>query len=131
MVRLLIRLAVWFLSALVAIIAADLLVPSFSVAGWWSYVVVAAIYAVVQSLLEPLLRPLLRRRVRILAWGAGIISAFVALGITNLISGALRIGSLTGWVVATVLVWLVGLVATLLLPALFVRRRRQERLREF
>lgn len=131
MVRFLVRVAVSFLAALVAIVAADLLVPAFSVAGWWSYVVVAAVYAVVQSLVEPLMRTLFRRRARMFAGGAGIISAFVALGVTNLISGALRIESVVGWVVAAVLVWVIGAFGLLLLPGLFVRRRRRERLDEF
>ena len=45
MIRFLIRLVIWFLAAFIGIIAADLLLSGFSVSGWTSYVVVAAIYA--------------------------------------------------------------------------------------
>lgn len=127
MIRFLIRVAIYFAAAFIAIIVADAILSGFSVAGLWAYVVVALIYGVVQAILQPLIEQITRRSAPMFAGGVGIISAFVALGITNLISGALKIDSVTTWIAAAVLVWLAGALAAFVLPLIFVKRRVEER----
>ena len=127
MIRFLIRLVIWFLAALVGIIAADLLLSGFSVSGWTSYVVVAAIYAVIQSLIAPLMNQYTERNARMFMGGVGIFSTFVALFITNLISGALTINGIGTWILAAIIVWLFGAIAAFLLPFLLVKKVVNER----
>lgn len=127
MIRFLIRTAIYFVAAFIAIIVADIVLAGFSVAGWWSYVVVALIYGVVQAVLEPFLHQVMRRSAPMFVGGVGIVSAFVALGVTNLISGALTIDGITTWLAAAVIVWLAGAVAAFILPLIFVKNRVQER----
>ncbi len=127
MIRFLIRTAIYFVAAFIAIIVADIVLAGFSVAGWWSYVVVALIYGVVQAVLEPFLHQVMRRSAPMFVGGVGIVSAFVALGVTNLISGALTIDGVTTWLAAAVIVWLAGAVAAFILPLIFVKNRVQER----
>ena len=127
MIRFLIRLVIWFLAALVGIIAADLFLSGFSVSGWTSYVVVAAIYAVIQSLIAPLMNQYTARNARMFMGGVGIFSTFVALFITNLISGALTINGIGTWILAAIIVWLFGAIAAFLLPFLLVKKVVNER----
>lgn len=127
MIRFLIRTAIYFVAAFVAIIVADLVLSGFSVAGPLSYVVVALIYGVLQAVLEPFLHQVMRLSAPMFSGGVGIISAFVALGLTNLISGALTIDGFTTWIAAAVIVWLAGAVAAFILPLIFVKNRVKER----
>ena len=127
MIRFLIRTAIYFAAAFIAIIVADLVLSGFSVAGLWSYIVVALIYGVIQAILEPFIHQVTRVSAPMFTGGVGIISAFVALGVTNLIAGALTIDSFTTWLAAAVVVWLVGAVAAFLLPFIFIKNRVEER----
>ena len=127
MIRFLIRTAIFFIAAFIAIIVADILLPGFSVSGWWAYVTVALIYGVIQGLMEPFIHQVTKRNAPMFTGGVGIISAFVALGLTNLISGALTIDGITTWILAAVIVWLAGALAAFVLPLIFVKNRVQER----
>jgi uncharacterized membrane protein YvlD (DUF360 family) len=127
MIRFLIRTAIYFLAAFIGIIIADIFLSGFNVSGVLSYVWVALIFGVIQAVLQPLLAQVSERNAPMLTGGIGIISAFVALGITNLISGALTIDSFGTWLAAAVLVWLGGAIAAFLLPFLFVKNRVEER----
>jgi uncharacterized membrane protein YvlD (DUF360 family) len=127
MIRFLIRTAIYFLAAFIGIVVADIFLPGFSVSGWLSYLWVAIIFAVIQAVLQPLLSQISERNAPMLTGGIGIISAFVALGITNLIAGALTIDGFATWLAAAVLVWIGGAIAAFVLPFIFVKNRVQER----
>ena len=120
-------MVIYFLAALIGIIVADVFLSGFSVDGWWDYVVVAAIFAVIQAVLSPLLSQMSERSAPMLTGGIGIVSAFVALGITNLISGALTISGVGTWLAAAVLVWIGGAIAAFVLPFLIIKNRVEER----
>jgi uncharacterized membrane protein YvlD (DUF360 family) len=127
MIRFLIRLVIWFLAAFIGIIAADLLLSGFSVSGWTSYVFVAAIYAVIQSLIAPLMNQYTERNAKMFMGGVGIFSTFIALFITNLISGALTISGIGTWIAAAIIVWLFGALAAWILPFFIVKKVVNER----
>lgn len=127
MIRFLIRTAIFFAAAFIGIIVADLVLSGFTVANVWSYVTVALIYGVIQAVISPLIGQATERNAGAFTGGVGIISAFVALGVTNLISGALTIDGLGTWLAAAVLVWLAGAIAAFVLPLIFVKNRVEER----
>jgi uncharacterized membrane protein YvlD (DUF360 family) len=127
MIRFLIRLVIWFLAAFIGIIAADLILSGFSVSGWTSYVVVAAIYAVIQSLIAPLMNQYTERNAKMFMGGVGIFSTLIALIVTNLISGALTISGIGTWIAAAIIVWLFGALAAWILPFFIVKKAVQER----
>jgi hypothetical protein len=58
-----------------------------------------------------------------IAGSSALLACFVALVVTVLLSDGLRISGVGAWVGTTVIVWAVALVAGLLLPWLFLRRR--------
>jgi len=127
MIRFLIRLVIWFLAAFIGIIAADVILSGFSVSGWTSYVVVAAIYAIIQSLIAPMMNQYTERNAKMFMGGVGIFSTLIALIVTNLISGALTISGIGTWIAAAIIVWLFGALAAWLLPFFIVKKAVQER----
>ncbi len=100
MIRFLIRTAIYFASALIGIIAADLILSGFSVSGWTSYVVVAIVYALIQALISPLLGQMAERNASAFMGGIGLISAFVSLFVTNLLLNSLTIDGAVTWIAA-------------------------------
>jgi hypothetical protein len=127
MIRFLLRLLIWFLAALIGIIAADIILPGFHVSGVLSYIYVAGIFAIVQSVLTPFLDGYTRRRARMFSGGIGIVSAAIALLVTNLISGALSIDSIGSWLVAALIVWVFGAIAAFLLPFILIKNVAENR----
>ena len=127
MIRFLLRMLIWFLAAFIGIIAADLFLPGFHVSGVLSYFYVALIFAAVQSVLTPFLDGFTRRRARMFSGGIGIVSAAIALGVTNLISGALSIDGVGTWLAAALIVWVFGALAAFLLPFVIIKRAVDDR----
>jgi hypothetical protein len=126
-IRLLIRIAVFFAAAAIGLLVASLLFDDFeiSVTG---FLVDAVIYGVVLVLLTPLFTQQAQRsRSALLAGGVGLVTVFLALVITDLLSDGLTITGVTTWIGATVVVWLATLLASLLLPVLVVKRVVDER----
>jgi uncharacterized membrane protein YvlD (DUF360 family) len=127
MIRFLINTAVFFASALIGIIAADLILSGFTVSGWTSYVVVAIIFALIQAILSPLIAKMVRKNASAFLGGVGLVSTFVALLLTSLLTSSLTIDGATTWVLATLIVWLFTALAAFLLPFLVVKRVVEER----
>jgi uncharacterized membrane protein YvlD (DUF360 family) len=115
--------------ALVALAVAELVLDDFSI-SLIGYPVVAVIFALVSVVVRPALDRLFEDRAGPSAVFAGLAAAFVALLVTNLVTDSLEISGASTWVLATVIVWIAGLAADLLLGG-FLRRRmireRQER----
>jgi uncharacterized membrane protein YvlD (DUF360 family) len=127
MIRFLIRTAIYFASALIGIIAADLILSGFTVTGFTSYLVVAIVFALIQALISPMLGQMAERNASAFMGGIGLISAFFALVITNLLLNSLTIDGVTTWIAAAVIIWLFGAIAAFLLPFLVVRKAVDER----
>jgi uncharacterized membrane protein YvlD (DUF360 family) len=128
MIRFLIRTAIYFLSAFIGIIAADLLLADFSVSGWTSYVWVAIIFAVVQAILSPLIGNTVSKNASAFSGGVGIVSSLVALAITNVASSSLSVtGGISTWILAALIVWVFGAIAAFILPFFLVKKAVNER----
>lgn len=126
MIRFLISLAVYFAAAAIGLVVAAALFSGVDVATL-GFVVVAAIYAIVLGLLSPMFERQAERSRSALSGGIGLVTTFVALLVTDLISDDLAIEGLGTWIGATVVVWLATLIASLLLPLFVVKRVVDER----
>jgi uncharacterized membrane protein YvlD (DUF360 family) len=126
MIRFLISAAIFFLSALIGLFVADLVLSDLSIDAT-SYLVAAIIFALTQAVLAPLIFKMVHKNASAFAGGVGIISSFVALLITDLLVGGLEISGVTTWILAALIVWLAGAIAAFLLPYLLVKRAVGER----
>ncbi|MBM7463654.1 phage holin family protein [Microbacterium dextranolyticum] len=131
MIMFLLRALIFLVSAAVGLLVADLVLPGFTV-DWRNpggFVLAIVIFAVLQSVLAPWLARVAQRNAPAFLGGIGIVSTFVALLVTAIIPNAgLTIGQpWWTWIVAPMIVWVVTAIATFLLPALFLKKKVQER----
>jgi uncharacterized membrane protein YvlD (DUF360 family) len=125
-VRFLIRIVVFIVSAALGLFITSLLIDGFTVNAS-GFVTSVLVFAVLQSVLSPFLAKVAHRHARALLGGVGLISTFIALVVAHFFTDGLQINGLTAWIAATVVVWLVTALATWLLPFLFVKRKVDER----
>lgn len=130
MINLLIRGVLFVVAAALGLLAADLLLPDFTIVWdrWWGFVLCALVFAVLQSVLSPWVFKIARRYAPVLLGGIGIFSTLVALIIVVLLPfGGLQISGFVSWMLGAVIVWAVTALATLLLPMLFLRKAVRSR----
>ena len=129
MIRFLIRLVIYFVSAFIGIVAADIILgDNFTVSGWIAYLWVAGIFAIIQAILSPLIASMVERGASAFSGGVGIVSSFVALLITNIASSSLTVsGGAVTWILAAVIIWIFGAIAAFILPFFLVKRAVNER----
>jgi putative membrane protein len=121
MVRLLVSAVVWLGSATIGLLAAKWLLDGMTI-DLGSFVAVVLIFAVLQAVLTPFLVKVTHRNAPALLSGVGLISTFLALLITTVVSSGMSITGLDTWLFATLIVWVVTMLATFLLPMLFVKK---------
>lgn len=124
MIRFLLRVAVFLGSSAIGLLVADWLVPGVSVSVW-GFVTAVVIFTVAQAILSPFFLKMASRYASAFLGGIGLVSTFVALMLASLLSNGLSIRGIGSWVAATVLVWLVTAVATVVLPVLILREKKK------
>ncbi|GAA2156248.1 hypothetical protein FHX52_4180 [Humibacillus xanthopallidus] len=121
MIRFLVRTAIFLGSAAIGLIAADLILDDVSVTAS-GFLLTVVIYTVVQSVISPFLAKVAASSARALLGGVGLIATFLALLAASIFANSLTItGGAATWVLATLIVWLVTAVVTLLLPIALVK----------
>lgn len=121
MIRLLVRTAIFLVSAAVGLLVTASLVDGFDVSAS-GFLVAVVLFAGIQSVLSPFIAKVTARNAAALLGGVGLLSTFVALWLTSLIGDSLTIdGGVSTWLAATVIVWLATALATLLLPLILVK----------
>ena len=122
MVRLLLNTLVFLGSAAIGLLVAAWLVPGVrvSVSG---FVVAVAVFALAQAVLSPFIAKMASRYASAFLGGIGLLSTFVALLLASVLTHGLSIRGVGSWVAATVVVWLVTAIATLVLPLLVVKKK--------
>lgn len=119
-IRLLIRLAIYLVSSTVGLLVADAILDDMTVEAS-GLVTVVVIFTVAQAILGPFIAMTVARNANAFLGGVGLVTTFVALLIASTIGDALSISGVATWIAATVLVWLVTALATLLIPLLLVK----------
>ncbi len=126
MIRLLINTAIFLASSAVGLLVAALVLDDMSI-DFGSFIIVVVIFSIIQAVLSPFLLKTVNRNAPALLGGVGLLSTYVALLVTSLISSGLIINGLSTWVFTCLIVWLATMLATLLIPLIFVKKVVQER----
>lgn len=126
MVRFLISAVIFLGSAALGLWVASLVLEDF-VLTWQGFLVTVLVFAAAQSVLSPFIAKMTARSAPAFLGGIGLVSTFVALLIASLIGDGLEISGWQTWVLATLIVWLVTALATVLLPLIFVRKAIDKR----
>lgn len=119
-IRFLLRSLVFLASAAIGLLVAKYALDGMTI-DWSSFVIVVVIFAVLQSVLAPFLAKTAARNAPALLGGIGLVTTFVSLAITAAVTDGLTIDGASTWLFATLIVWLVTMLATLLLPIILVK----------
>ncbi len=128
MIRLLVRTVIVLAGNAAGLIVASLVLDDFEI-DVTGFVVSLIIFTVAVALLTPFLASTLRRNQSSSAalGGVALISTFVALLITDVLSDGVSISGIGNWIAATVIVWLGSLLAMVILPYLGLKKYLDER----
>ena len=127
MVRLLVRTVIVIVGNAVGLIVASLVFDDFEINAT-GFIVSLLIFTVAVALMTPFLSSVMQRNRSTSAalGGVALISTFVALVITDLLSEGVEISGIGTWIAATVIVWLGSLIAVFVLPYLGLKKYLEE-----
>lgn len=126
MKRFVVRILVHVISAAIALLVVGLVLPNVTL-HLGGFVVAVLVYTAAQAVIDPLVSRLVASRADALLGGVGIISTFVALVVSSLVSNGIEISGIGTWIAATVIVWLVTALATIFVPRLLAKTWLGER----
>ena len=125
--RLIASAVVALATSAIALLVASILLDGFTVSTL-TFPVEVVLFAAILLVSRAAVETLIDKNVHILSSFVGLIGAWVALLVTDLVSDGLNIDGLKTWVLATLIVWLGMIVADLLIGrALFRRITGRER----
>jgi uncharacterized membrane protein YvlD (DUF360 family) len=122
MKTMLLRVAVFLGSSAVGLLIAAWLIEGVSVRAL-GFVVAVVVFSVAQAILSPFIAKLANRYASAFLGGIGLISTLLALILASVLTNGLTIRGIGAWIGATVVVWLVSALATVLLPKLFLKEK--------
>jgi uncharacterized membrane protein YvlD (DUF360 family) len=127
-IRLVVRTVIVLLGNAVGLIVCSLVLDDFEINAT-GFIVSLLIFTVAVALMTPFLSSVMQRNRSTSAalGGVALISTFVALVITDLLSDGLEISGVGTWIAATVIVWLGSLIAVFVLPFLGLKKYLEER----
>ncbi len=126
MVRFLAFTVLELAASAVGLIVAAWLLPGvvLSLSG---FLVAVAVFTAAKVILGPLIFKLSFRHARALTGGIALVTTFVGLLVTTWLTSGLAITGAATWVIATIVVWLFSVVATLLLPLVIFKKTLAQR----
>lgn len=121
MVRFLLRIAIFLGSSAIGLLVASWLVSGVTLRPL-GFLTAVVIFTVAQAILSPFFLKMANRYASAFLGGIGLVSTFAALFLASLFSSGISISGFGSWIAATVVVWLVTAVATVVLPALLLKK---------
>ena len=115
MPRLLAQMSLSLLANALALLAASMLLTRFTINGL-AFVVAVCIFTASTVILEPLITKIARQNAPYLLGGIALVTTFVGLLVTTLVTDGLSITGIRTWLFATLVIWLATVVASLVLP---------------
>lgn len=125
MIRLVARVVVGLVANAVALLVATLVLDDVTISAG-GFILAVVVFTVTGVLAEPLLRQMAMKNAQVLLGSSALISTLVGLAVTELVLDGRQIRGPVTWILATVLVWAVALVARLLLPLVIFKKALAE-----
>ena len=107
--------AMSLLANALALMAASMFLTGFAINGL-AFVVAVCIFTASTVVLEPLITKIARQDAPYLLGGIALVTTFVGLLVTTVVTDGLSITGVANWVMATLIIWLATVVASLVLP---------------
>ena len=122
MIRFLLRVAIFLGSSALGLLAAAWLVPGVTIRPL-GFIAAVVIFTVAQAILSPFFLKMASRYASAFLGGIGLVSTFAALVLASLFASGISIRGIGSWIGATIVVWLITAIATVVLPMLFLKNR--------
>lgn len=120
MVRFLINIAIAFVAGAVGLLVAAALLDGVTLTGS-AFIIAVIIFTIATALIQPFLTKVAMKNANALLGGTALITTFLGLLITSLVSEGLDIDGIENWLLGTLIVWLATLLAALLIPVLLAK----------
>ncbi len=120
MIRALIRIGLSLAGSAIGLWIASIVLDDMSISGT-AFLIAVVIFTVLTAVLQPLVSKVAEKNAPALESASALISTFLALVITTLVSDGLSIEGAAAWILATVLVWLFSLIAGVVLVRFVVK----------
>lgn len=121
MVRFLALTVMELVASAIGLIVAAWLLPGV-VLNLSGFLVAVAIFTAAKVILGPLIFKVSIRHARALTGGIALVTTFVGLLVTTWLTSGLAIAGFSTWVIATLVVWLFSVIATLVLPLVIFKK---------
>lgn len=92
-----------------------------------AFVWVVLIFTVIEVVLDPLVLKISIQYAPVLRGGVALVTTLVGLIVVTIVSDGLQIDGMTAWVVGTLIVWLGGVLAALILPLFLFKKTMSQR----
>ena len=126
MVRTLIKVGLTIAGNAIGLLVAAALLDDVKLSGA-AFILAVIIFTIAELILEPFIEKMVTEHAERLRIFTSLVTTFLALLITDLLSDGLSIEGASTWLLATVIVWLGTLLAGVILLRLFVDERRDAR----
>jgi len=114
------RMALSLLANALALLVASVLLTGFAINGL-AFVVAVCIFTASTTILEPLITRIATQNAPYLLGGIALVTTFVGLLVTTLMTDGLSIVGIGTWVMATLITWVATVVGSLILPRLLFK----------
>lgn len=121
MIRLLASLVLTLLANAVGLFIASVVLSGFEINGI-AFVTAVLIFTVAEVVAGPLITKIAMQNIPSLLGGIALVTTLVGLIITDIFSDGLTIKGLDTWILATLIVWLCSLLASLILPLVIFKK---------
>jgi uncharacterized membrane protein YvlD (DUF360 family) len=121
MIVLFARLVLNVLSNALGLFAASLLLDGFTIDGV-SFFVAVAIFSLSITVLGPLILKIALTNASYLVGGIALVTTFIGLVLTNVLSSGISITGVSTWFLATLIVWVFSIIGSLLLPLVLFKK---------
>lgn len=125
MVRFLISTAFLLAANAIGLLVANALLEDMDMTAG-AFVLAVLIFTGVVILVRPFIMKMAVRYFEALMGGSALVATLVGLIVTKILVDGFHITGLGTWALATVIVWVIAMVAGVLLPALLLKRTVQE-----
>ena len=126
MIRFLIRIGIALLGAAIGLIVGAVVLDDMTLDGA-AFLLAIVIFVALTAVLEPLIEKIGDEHLSLVATFSSLITTFLALLITELVSDGLNISGTSTWVFATLIVWACTALATWILLRMFIKNVRENR----
>jgi putative membrane protein len=121
MIRLVLTVVMHVLACAIGLVVAAAILDDMAL-DLSGFLIAVGIFAAVDLVAQPLIIKIGWRHAQALTGSSALLSTFVALVVTTIVSDGLRITGVGTWLLATVIVWAATLVAAVLLPITLFKR---------